>query len=100
MANLQRKKLYPFETINREMNKMLKEELATFHKMAIFDMDDTILKGRFINECANKFGFFPALEDLRASEKDPIILTKRIGLLLKGRTIDDLIGCCRIKWKL
>ncbi|HJS53785.1 MAG TPA: glycosyltransferase [Chitinophagaceae bacterium] len=79
------------ETINREMNQVLKEELATFHKMAVFDMDDTILKGRFINECAGKFNFSPVLEDLRAREKDPIILTKRIGLLLKGRTIDDLL---------
>jgi glucosyl-3-phosphoglycerate synthase len=79
------------ETINREMNKVLKEELSVFHKMAIFDMDDTILNGRFINECAKKFGFFPKLEDLRSVEKDPIILTKRIGLLLKGRTMDDLL---------
>ncbi|MGC4038139.1 MAG: glycosyltransferase [Chitinophagaceae bacterium] len=79
------------ETINQEMNKVLKEELATFHKMAIFDMDDTILKGRFINECAKKFRFMPQLEDLRAVEKDPIILTKRIGVLLKGRTMDDLL---------
>ena len=80
------------ETINREMNKVLKEELAAFHKMIVFDMDDTILKGRFIDECAKKFGFFPALEDLRANEKDPIILTKRIGLMIKGKTIDDLLN--------
>ncbi|MES1224305.1 MAG: glycosyltransferase [Bacteroidota bacterium] len=79
------------ETINQEMNKVLKDELSTFHKMAIFDMDDTILKGRFINECSKKFGFLPKLEDLRAVEKDPIILTKRIGVLLKGRTMDDLL---------
>ena len=90
-GELTEEEVISLETINREMNKVLKEELATFHKMTIFDMDDTVLKGRFINECANKFGFFPALEDLRASEKDPIILTKRIGLLLKGRTIDDLL---------
>jgi phosphoserine phosphatase SerB len=80
------------ETINREMNKVLKEELAAFRKMIAFDMDDTILKGRFIDECAKKFGFFPSLEDLRAKEKDPIILTKRIGLMLRGKTIDDLLN--------
>jgi len=80
------------ETINSEMNKVLKQELASFHKMIVFDMDDTILKGRFIDECAKKFGFFPMLEDLRAKEKDPIILTKRIGLMLKGKTIDDLLN--------
>lgn len=79
------------ETINEEMSKVLKEELSSFHKMAIFDMDDTILKGRFINECAKKFGFLPQLDDLRAVEKDPIILTKRIGVLLKGRTMDDML---------
>ena len=93
-GELTEEEVISLETINREMNKVLKEELATFHKMVIFDMDDTILKGRFINECAKKFGFFPLLEDLRAREKDPIILTKRIGLMLKGRTIDDLIECC------
>ena len=83
--------IHSMETINREMNKVLRENAAGFHKMAVFDMDDTILKGRFINECAKVFGFYPQLEDLRAAEKDPIILTKRIGLLLKGRTIDDLL---------
>ena len=80
------------ETINSELNKVLKEELAAFHKMMVFDMDDTILKGRFIDECAKTFGFFPMLEDLRAREKDPIILTKRIGLMLKGKTIDDMLN--------
>ncbi|HET9744900.1 MAG TPA: glycosyltransferase [Chitinophagaceae bacterium] len=80
------------ETINREMNTVLKEELAGFHKMIILDMDNTILKGRFIDEAAKQFDFFPALEDLRANEKDPIILTKRIGLMLKGKTIDDLLN--------
>jgi glucosyl-3-phosphoglycerate synthase len=82
---------HSMETINREMNKVLRENISGFHKMAIFDMDDTILHGRYINECAKAFGFLPQLEDLRAVEKDPIILTKRIGLLLKGRTIDDLL---------
>jgi HAD superfamily phosphoserine phosphatase-like hydrolase len=82
---------HSLETINREMNAVLKEKLSSYHRMVIFDMDDTILKGRFIDECARKFGFMAHLEDLRADEKDPIILTKRIGLLLKGRTMDDLL---------
>ena len=83
--------LHSLETINREMNKTLREKLCGFHKMVVFDMDDTILKGRTIDECAKRFGFTAKLEDLRAQEKDPIILTKRIGLLLRGRTIDDLL---------
>jgi glucosyl-3-phosphoglycerate synthase len=84
--------IHSLETINREMNKVLKEKLSGFHKMIVFDMDDTILRGRFINECAKKFGFIPQLDDLRAIEKDPIILTKRIGLMLKGLTMDDLLN--------
>jgi len=83
--------IHSLETINREMNKTLREQLSGFHKMAIFDMDDTILQGRFIDACAAAFGFTAKLEDLRAREKDAIILTKRIGAFLKGRTMDELL---------
>lgn len=83
--------IHSLEEINREMNNTLRENLSNFHKMAIFDMDDTILKGRFIDTCAQKFGFYDKLLELRAAEKDPIILTKRIALLLKGLSIDDLL---------
>ncbi len=78
-------------TINREMSRTLNENLAAFRKMVVFDMDNTILQGRFIDECAKEFKFYGQLEDLRDLEKDPIILSKRIGLLLKGRTIDELL---------
>ncbi|WEK35863.1 MAG: HAD-IB family phosphatase [Candidatus Pseudobacter hemicellulosilyticus] len=84
--------IHSLEAINSEMNKTLREKLCGFHKMAIFDMDDTIFKGRTIDECARQFGFTAKLEDFRAQEKDPIILTKRIGLLLKGRTMDELLN--------
>jgi len=84
--------IHSLETINREMNKTLREKLSGFHKMVVFDMDGTIWKGRFIDECAKAFGFTAKLEDLRFAEKDSIILTKRIGLLLKGRTMDELLN--------
>ncbi len=79
------------EIIQREMSNVLRENLSVYHKMIVLDMDETILKKRFINECADSFGFGPRLEELRFSEKDPIILTKRIGLLLKNRTMDELL---------
>jgi phosphoserine phosphatase SerB len=79
------------EAIQREMNNVLRENLSVYHKMIVFDMDDTILINRFINECADAFGFKAKLDELRFNEKDPIILTKRIGLLLKNKTIDDLL---------
>jgi glucosyl-3-phosphoglycerate synthase len=84
--------IHSLEAINSEMNKTLREKLSGFHKMAIFDMDNTILIGRTIDECAKAFGFTAKLEDLRERETDPIILTKRIGLLLKGRTMDELLN--------
>lgn len=84
-------KVKSIEEINRQMHSALQENLSHYHKMAVFDMDDTILKGRFIDECAKKFGFTAQLEDLRESESDLIILTKRIGMLLKGKTIDELL---------
>jgi phosphoserine phosphatase len=91
-SGLTEEEVISLEAINREMSNVLKEELSGFHKMAIFDMDDTILEGRFINECSKEFHFFPQLEDLRETEYDPIILTKRIALMLRGRTMDDLLN--------
>jgi phosphoserine phosphatase SerB len=60
-------------------------------KMVLLDMDDTILQGRFINFCAEKFGFVERLEKLRLYETDPIILSKQIALLLKGISISSLL---------
>lgn len=62
------------------------------HKLAIFDMDDTILKGRFIDECAKTFGFTAALADIRSAENGTMAITKQIALLLKGKTIDELLN--------
>ncbi|MBC7851420.1 MAG: glycosyltransferase [Chitinophagaceae bacterium] len=83
--------IHSLEAINREMNKTLRDQLSGFHKMAIFDMDDTLWQGRFIDKCAATFGFTAKLEDLRFAEKDSLILCKRIALLLKGKTIDQLL---------
>ncbi len=89
--NLPEEEISSIETIQREMHNTLKENLSKYHKLIVFDLDDTIFNGRFIDECATAFGFTRQLEDLRFNEKDPIILTKRIGLLLKGKTMDDLL---------
>jgi glucosyl-3-phosphoglycerate synthase len=67
------------------------DENTARQKMAIFDMDDTILKGRFLDTCAQKFGFTARLEDMRAEEKDVMHLTKQVGLLFKGKTMDELL---------
>ncbi|WP_276500445.1 glycosyltransferase [Terrimonas pollutisoli] len=80
------------EAIQREMNNVIRENLSAYKKMIVLDMDDTILIKRFIDQCAEEFGFKTRLDELRFNEKDPIILTKRIGLLLKNKTMDDLLN--------
>lgn len=80
------------EAIQREMNNVIRENLSAYKKMMVLDMDNTILTERFINVCADTFGFRPKLDELRFSESDPIILTKRIGVLLKGRTMNELLS--------
>lgn len=79
------------EMINRAMHQALQEKISADRHMVIFDMDDTILQGRFIDTCAVRFGFTAQLADLRAQESDPLILTKRIGLFLKGISMDQLL---------
>ena len=90
--NLPEAEISSIETIQREMHNTLKENLSGYHKLIVFDLDDTIFNGRFIDECAETFGFTRELEDVRFNEKDPVILTKRIGLLLKGKTMDELLN--------
>ncbi len=79
------------ESIQRELHNTLKENLSDYNKMIVFDLDNTIFQGKFIDTCAAHFGFVRQLEELRFNERDPIILTKRIGLLLKNKTLDDLL---------
>ncbi|MCO5236304.1 MAG: glycosyltransferase [Chitinophagaceae bacterium] len=90
--NMPEAEISSIETIQREMHNTLKENLSGYHKMIVFNLDGTIFNGRFIDECANAFGFKNELAELRASERDPIILTKRIGLLLNGKTMDELLN--------
>ncbi len=83
--------LSTLEHIQHEFGEVLEQELSAYGKMAIFDMDNTILRGRFIDTMAVRFGFTDKLQALRDKESDPVILTKRIGLLLKGRTMEEML---------
>ena len=49
------------EVIQREMNNVLRENLSVYHKMIVLDMDETILKKRFINECADSFWIYASI---------------------------------------
>lgn len=77
--------------IRSQMEFALVDHLCNLNKLMAFDMDNTLLRGRFIDACANRFDFRKQLMDIRSSEKDETVLTKRIANLLKGRTIQELI---------
>lgn len=77
--------------IKDQMEFAIKEQVKGLKKMAVFDMDDTILRGRYIDTCAQYFNFEQELKKLRTSETDPVILSKQIARLLKGRNFGELL---------
>lgn len=77
--------------IRSQMEFALENQLSKLHKLAVFDMDNTILRGRFIDMCADTFKFKNELMNIRSSETDAIISTKRIATFLKGKAISELI---------
>lgn len=60
-------------------------------EMIVFDMDNTILNGAFVDECAKKFAFEDKLMALRASDQEHYILTKNIAKLLQGINVAQLL---------
>lgn len=64
---------------------------SVVNKIVIFDMDNTILKGRFIDACAEKMNFRHALSLLRQIDKVPVSLTRRIAQFLAGKKKSYLI---------
>ena len=77
--------------ITGEMEGAMRAEMISMHKMVVFDMDNTLLRGRFIDTCAKKFNFTEELAALRKTEADPAVLTKRIARLIKGLSMNDLL---------
>lgn len=77
--------------ISLQMEKVVKENMISLRKLIVFDMDDTLLKGRFIDTCAEKLSFTDRLSGLRIIENDPSVLTKRIAELLKGTSMGELL---------
>ncbi|HZK97175.1 MAG TPA: HAD-IB family phosphatase [Prolixibacteraceae bacterium] len=78
--------------IRSQMEFALENQLNTLDKLVVFDMDNTLVEGRFIDICAIKFEFKKELMNIRSSETDVIILTKRIATLLKGKSFNELIA--------
>ena len=60
--------------------------------MVVFDMDNTLLRGRFIDTCADRFNFSQALRLLRQIDHNPISLTVRIASFLHGKKKQELLA--------
>ncbi|SIN64674.1 HAD family hydrolase [Chitinophaga niabensis] len=66
-----------------------------FGKMAIFDMDNTLLHKSFIYTAADQLGFMPELRAIVQAGYSDVVRTQKIAQLLKGRTREELIAVVR-----
>jgi phosphoserine phosphatase SerB len=83
-----------FQSINviqDQMELAFSEELKGAQKMVVFDMDDTILKGRFVDTYASRFHLTEQLQEIRKKITDRTVRTKAIARLFKGKNIRDLL---------
>ena len=79
------------QLIREQMEFAIRETSRNLRKVAIFDMDNTLLRASFIHTAANAFGFKKELLDIQTTQNNPFIRTKQIARLLKGRDFSELI---------
>lgn len=100
-AILKRAKLSPdfnLETLQTttmildQMDHAVKESLIGLKKMIVFDMDNTILQGRYIYSAAEKFNFRRELLEIISNNNETFLITKLIAKLLKGLNLAQLIN--------
>ena len=80
------------QVIREQMEFAIRESLMSLKKIAMFDMDNTILRTSFINTAAAEFGFKKELVDIVTNSNNPFIRTKLIARLIKGKSIGDLLA--------
>jgi glucosyl-3-phosphoglycerate synthase len=78
--------------IREQMEFAIREELLSLKKIAVFDMDNTILRSSFINTAARSFNFEKELVDVITNSDNPFIRTKLIARFLKGKSIGELLA--------
>lgn len=80
------------QVIGEQMDVAIRESLLNLEKIAVFDMDNTLLRGSFIRTAAARFGFTKQLESIVGECKNPFLRTKLIARLLKGKTREELLS--------
>jgi len=79
------------QLIREQMEFAIWESSRNLKKIAIFDMDNTLLRDSFIYSAATKFGFKKELLEIVTTQGNPFIRTKQIARLLKGKNISQLL---------
>jgi glucosyl-3-phosphoglycerate synthase len=83
-----------FQSINiirDQMEMAFTEQLKDAKKMVVLDMDDTILKGRFVDTFANQFQMSDQLAEIRSRITDSTLRTKAIAKMFKGKNLGELM---------
>ena len=79
------------QVIREQMEYAIREGLMSLKKIAMFDMDNTILRASFIQTASDRFGFRKQLTDIVTNSDNPFIRTKQIARLLRGRSIGEML---------
>lgn len=61
-------------------------------KMVVFELDNILVQGKYIDNCARRYNFEQALNLLRQIDNNKISLTRRIGHFLKGKPLRELVA--------
>jgi glucosyl-3-phosphoglycerate synthase len=64
----------------------------SMRKMVVFEMDNILVQGKYIDNCAKRYNFEQALNLLRQIDKNKISLARRIGHFLKGKPVHELVA--------
>ncbi|MBK8955012.1 MAG: HAD-IB family phosphatase [Saprospiraceae bacterium] len=76
--------------IREQMDFAIRESLGALKKLAIFDMDNTVLRESFIQRASKKFGFHKELIEVVTKYDNPFTRTKQIAKLMKGISIVEI----------
>lgn len=79
------------QLIREQMEFAIRETSRNLRKVAVFDMDNTLLRASYIHTAAAQFGFSKELLDIQTTQTNPFIRTKQIARLLKGRDFSELL---------
>ncbi len=93
-AKLNKVDLDTLETVNiirDQLEYQIKQAIVPLKKMVIFDLDNTILKSRFIEVAAELFGFKKTYLDIVSSYTDQYVVTKLLAKSFKGIKYGNII---------